>query len=459
MPDDHSLDLFDDAGNDEASSPPPSASEADEPRDQPAARDATARSTASERSPAPEPEPEAPRVWSVSQVNRAVRGMLEGNEPLWVGGEIGSWTRSRAGHCYFTLKDDRAQIRSVMFQREAQTLPIDPDEGMQVRALGQLTLYEARGEYQLVVRRLEAEGTEGLWRLAFEKLRGRLEAEGLLDPARKRRLPAYPECVGVVTSPTGAALRDIVSVLGRRAPWTRVVVSGTRVQGEGASVEIAEALDALATSGLCDVILVSRGGGSIEDLWAFNEEPVARAVAACPVPVVSAVGHEVDVTICDLVADLRAPTPSAGAEAVVPDAAVVLDTLRTTPERLARGLRGVATRRRDRIEHRLERLGRAVERRLAPVRQSVDLATARLERAMRSGIEGRRRSLRGSAGRLQALSPLATLQRGYAVARAPDGGVLRSVDDFETGRPFLVRVTDGTVRAETLDITRTTEDE
>ncbi|MEX0837360.1 MAG: exodeoxyribonuclease VII large subunit [Gemmatimonadota bacterium] len=440
MPDDHSLDLFDDGGddggNDEAPSPPA-------PQAPPAA-----------------PEPEGPRVWSVSQVNRAVRGMLEGNvEPLWVGGEIGSWTRSRAGHCYFTLKDDRAQIRSVMFQREAQTLPIDPDEGMQVRALGQLTLYEARGEYQLVVRRLEAEGTEGLWRLAFEKLRGRLAAEGLLDPARKRRLPAYPECVGVVTSPTGAALRDIVSVLRRRAPWTRVVVSGTRVQGDGASVEIAEALDALAASGLCDVILVSRGGGSIEDLWAFNEEPVARAVAACPVPVVSAVGHEVDVTICDLVADLRAPTPSAGAEAVVPDAAVVLDTLRTTPERLARGLRGVATRRRDRIEHRLERLGRAVERRLAPARQSVDLATARLERAMRSGIEGRRRALRGSAGRLQALSPLATLQRGYAVARAPDGGVLRSVDDFEAGRPFLVRVTDGTVRAETLDITRTTEDE
>jgi exodeoxyribonuclease VII large subunit len=453
LPDDLSLDLFADAGSDEepAAPAPPAPPETEPMAEAPPTPEPAA---------APTPEPDAPRVWSVSQVNRAVRGLLEGNvEPLWVGGEIGSWTRSRAGHCYFTLKDDRAQIRSVMFQREAETLPTDPDEGMQVRALGQLTLYEARGEYQLVVRRLEAEGTEGLWRLAFEKLRGRLEAEGLLDPARKRRLPAYPECVGVVTSPTGAALRDIVSVLRRRAPWTRVVVSGTRVQGEGASVEIAEALDELAASGHCDVILVSRGGGSIEDLWAFNEEPVARAVAACPVPVVSAVGHEVDVTICDLVADLRAPTPSAGAEAVVPDAAVVLDTLRTTPERLARGLRGVATRRRERIEHRLERLGRAIERRLAPARQSVDLATARLERAMRSGIEGRRRTLRGSAGRLQALSPLATLQRGYAVARAPDGEVLRSVDDFEAGRPFQVRVTDGTVTAETLDITRTADDE
>ncbi len=462
MSDDLSLDLFDDAGSDpEPAAPAPApAPGSDEPAGQRAGTGAPAPPSPSEPAAEPSAEPEGPRVWSVSQVNRAVRGLLEGNvEPLWVGGEIGSWTRSRAGHCYFTLKDDRAQIRSVMFQREAQTLPTDPDEGMQVRALGQLTLYEARGEYQLVVRRLEAEGTEGLWRLAFEKLRGRLESEGLLDPARKRRLPAYPACVGVVTSPTGAALRDIVSVLRRRAPWTRVVVSGTRVQGDGASVEIAEALDKLVASGLCDVILVSRGGGSIEDLWAFNEEPVARAVAACPVPVVSAVGHEVDVTICDLVADLRAPTPSAGAEAVVPDAAVVLDTLRTTPERLARGLRGVATRRRERIEHRLERLGRAVERRLAPARQSVDLATARLERAMRSCIEGRRRALRGSAGRLQALSPLATLQRGYAVARAPDGGVLRSVDDFEAGRPFLVRVTDGTVRAETLDITRTAEHE
>ncbi len=459
MPDDLSLDLFPDAQDDTAPSGRPSGS-----REDPAGERETEPVQEERPRQAAQPPKEAgreadgPRVWSVSQVNRAVRGMLESNvEPLWVGGEIGGWTRSRAGHCYFTLKDDRAQIRAVMFQREAQGLPTDPDEGMQVRTLGQLTLYEARGEYQLVVRRLEAEGTEGLWRLAFEKLRSRLEAEGLLDEARKRRLPRYPETVGVVTSPTGAALRDIISVLRRRAPWARLLVSGTRVQGEGASVEIAEALDRLAATGLCEVILVSRGGGSIEDLWAFNEEPVARAVAACPVPVVSAVGHEVDVTICDLVADLRAPTPSAGAEAVVPDAAVVLEALRRTPERLARGLRGVATRRRERIEHRLERLARAMERRLGPARQSVDLASAGLDRGVRGVLDRRRRALEGAAGRLEALSPLATLARGYSVARDGRGRVLRSVEDFEVNETFEVTVGDGRVVARTMEIRRERE--
>jgi exodeoxyribonuclease VII large subunit len=202
-----------------------------------------------EPEPAPEPptdvveeapEPPGPRVWSVSQVNRAVRGLLEGSvDPLWVGGEIGSWTRSRAGHRYFNLKDDRAQLRCVMFAREAEQLPVDPDEGTKVRAFGGLTLYEARGEYQLVVRKLEAEGAEGLWRIAFEKLRAKLEAEGLLDSGRKRPLPLHPACVGVVTSLEGAALRDIFSVVARRAPWTRVVARGSKVQGEGASAESA----------------------------------------------------------------------------------------------------------------------------------------------------------------------------------------------------------------------------
>jgi exodeoxyribonuclease VII large subunit len=451
VPEDLSLDLFADAPDVPVTAGPigevPNASE-------PRVADPTSDAEAPEPRPASR-EADGPRVWSVSQVNRAVRGMLESNvEPLWVGGEIGSWTRSRAGHCYFTLKDDRAQLRAVMFQREAQALPTDPDEGMKVRALGQLTLYEARGEYQLVVRRVEADGTEGLWRLAFEKLRARLEQEGLLEEARKRPLPRYPEVIGVVTSPTGAALRDIVSVLRRRAPWARLIVSGTRVQGEGASVEIAEALDRLVSKDLCEVILMSRGGGSIEDLWAFNEEPVARAVAACPVPVISAVGHEVDVTICDLVADVRAPTPSAGAEAVVPDAAVVLEALRRMPERLARGLREVATRRRERVGRRLERLARSMERRLRPARQSVDLANAGLERAVRGLLDRRRGALQASSGRLEALSPLATLSRGYAVTRDAQGRVLRSAEDFEIDVTFEVTLADGRVVARTLEIKR-----
>ena len=254
---------------------------------------------------------EPPRIWSVAELNRAVRGLLEFEfPPLYVAGEVANWKRASSGHCYFTLKDEAAQLRCVMWRSDATRLPIDPEEGMRVRAFGSATLYEARGDFQLNVRSLEGEGEAGLWKLAFEKLRARLEAEGLLDPARRRPIPAFPRSVGVVTSLSGAALRDILTVIGRRAPWTRVVLYGTRVQGEGASLEIAAAIGKLGGSGEVDLLIVGRGGGSIEDLWAFNEEPVARAIAECPVPVISAVGHETDVTIADLVADLRAPTPT-----------------------------------------------------------------------------------------------------------------------------------------------------
>ncbi|HET9949122.1 MAG TPA: exodeoxyribonuclease VII large subunit [Longimicrobiales bacterium] len=401
--------------------------------------------------PPPPPAPPRPKVWSVSQVNRAVRGLLESSvDPLWVGGEVAGWSRSRAGHCYFTLKDDRAQIRCVMFSREAMLLPADPEEGMQVRVFGELSLYEAKGEYQLIGRRVEAEGADGLWRLAFEKLRAKLEAEGLLAPERKRRLPRVPRCVGVVTSKDGAALHDILTVLRRRAPWTHVVLRATRVQGEGAALEIAAALEHLAGSGRCDVIIVGRGGGAVEDLWAFNEEPVARAIAASPVPVVSAVGHEVDVTISDLVADLRAPTPSAAAEAVVPDREVVVAQLGRAPAQLGRALRRAVERRRGGVEERMRRLGRAMERRFAPLRQTLDREMRRLERAAAGALGTRRRALAGAAGRLDALSPLATLRRGYSVARTPDGAVLRQRADFPPGRAFHLRVSDGTVRAESL---------
>ncbi len=402
-------------------------------------------------------EASQPRVWSVSQVNRAVRALLESSvDALWVGGEVTNWKRARSGHCYFTLKDDKAQLRCVMWRQDAQALPTDPDEGMQARAFGSLTLYEARGDYQLSVRKLEAEGAEGLWRLAFEKLRRKLEAEGLLDPSRKRVLPRYPACVGVVTSPTGAAIRDILTVLRRRAPWVRVLLRGVRVQGEGAAGEIARAVEALGRSGAPDVVIVGRGGGSLEDLWAFNEEPVARAVAACPVPVVSAVGHETDVTISDLVADLRAPTPSAAAEAVAPDGEAVLAQLRVLPTRLARGLRGTVERSRVTVGDRRQALRRAMERRVAPLLQATDLAEVRLERAVRQGLERRRQRLSALGGKLEALSPLATLERGYAVARGAGGRVLRRVRDFPAGLPFELRVADGSVSCEAIN--RTSEE-
>ena len=392
--------------------------------------------------------PVGPRVWSITQVNRAVKEMLESSiDALWIGGEVGQWTRSRPGHCYFTLKDEQAELRAVMFARDASLLPTDPEQGMKVRCFGDLTLYERRGNYQMIVRRVEAEGEDGLWRKAFEKLKGRLAGEGLLADERKLPLPAYPEVIGVVTSPTGAAVRDIVTVLRRRAPWSRIVLSPSRVQGEGASEELAKALDRLVESEVPDVIIVGRGGGSLEDLWAFNEEALARAIVASPIPIVSAVGHEVDVTISDLVADVRAPTPSAAAELVVPDGEVLLSSVRAAPLRLSRGVRRAAERRRARVTDRMRVLSRTMERSIRPARQAVGMDSERLERSIQQSLEQKRAAFSRLSGRLEALSPLATLARGYSVARTSDGTVLRRVTDFHPGLQFDLKVTDGTVEA------------
>lgn len=365
-----------------------------------------------------------PETLSVSRVNAMVRELLEGSiPPLWVGGEVSGWKRYGSGHCYFTLKDEQSQLRCVMFKRDAAQLPTDPEEGMQIRALGGLTVYERRGDYQLIVRRLEAAGGDGLWRLAFERLRETLEAEGLLAAERKRPLPRCPRTVGVVTSPVGAVFHDILHVIERRAPWTRVVLSPARVQGDGAAAEIAAALTRLGRTGSADVVIVGRGGGSIEDLWPFNEEPVARAIAASPVPVISAVGHETDVTIADLVADVRAPTPSAAAELAVLDGDALLRELGRFETRLRERLRAALDQRRRRVEilgDRLSRRGRALPR----------------EAAVR---------LSAVAGRLEALSPLASLARGYAVPLTPEGRVLRHTAEFHDGRSFRLRVVDGAV--------------
>jgi exodeoxyribonuclease VII large subunit len=389
------------------------------------------------------------RVWTVTQVNRAVRTLLEDTiEGLWITGEIANWTRARSGHCYFTLKDERAQLRCAMFKTEAATLPMDPEDGTTVRAIGGLTLYEARGEYQFVVRRLEAEGAEGLWRQAFERLRAQLEAEGLLAPERKRPLPRFPEAVGVVTSLAGAAHADILTVVRRRAPWTRVIVRGARVQGEGSGEEVAEAIRALGASGLVDVMIVGRGGGSLEDLWAFNEEVVARAIAECPVPVISAVGHEVDVTISDLVADFRAPTPSAGAEAAVKDGEGLAEALVVTRARMSGALRAMAFRRREVLGVRLGQLRRAGAGVVRPRREAVNQAGDGMERAIRKLATRNRARLSELAGKMDVLSPLATLSRGYALPQSADGSILRSVEAFEEGVRFSLQVSDGAVPCE-----------
>ncbi len=390
-----------------------------------------------------------PHVWSVTQVNRAVRGLLEDTiESLWIGGEVANWTRARSGHCYFTLKDEQSQLRSVMFKTEAETLPADPEEGTTVRAFGGLTLYEARGEYQLVVRRLEAQDAEGLWRQAFERLRLKLEAEGLLAPERKRALPRFPKAVGVVTSLAGAALADILTVVRRRAPWTRVVVRGARVQGEGSGDEVAEAIAALGGSGLVDVLIVGRGGGSLEDLWAFNEEVVARAIVACPVPVISAVGHEVDVTISDLVADVRAPTPSAGAEAAVEDGEGLSDALGVTRTRMSGALRAITFRRREVLGVRLGQLRRSGVGLVQPRREAVSRTGDRMESAVRGIATLKKARLTEVAGKMDVLSPLATLGRGYALPQDASGRILRTVEAFEKGDRFSLRVSDGSVPCE-----------
>lgn len=398
--------------------------------------------------PAPAAKPPAPKVWTVSQVNRAVRRLLEETLPqLWVTGEVANFKRHRSGHCYFTLRDRSAQIRCVMFRREAATLPIDPEEGMTLRVFGGLTLYEARGGYQFVAARIEAESADGIWKLAFERLRGRLDAEGLTDPARKRRLPEFPRAVGVVTSPTSAALRDILAVTARRAPWLRLLVRGTGVQGPGAGGEIAAAISAVAARGV-DVVIVARGGGSIEDLWGFNEEPVARAVAACPVPVVSGVGHETDVTICDLVADMRAATPSAAAEAVAPDGAALGRRLAALGQRLGRALSGQARARRWRLDRARDRLFGGVRRVVDARRQRLRGGRAGISQAMQGRILSERARLKEAAAAMEALSPLSTLARGYAVPLDSDGRLLRGVDDFVPADRFRLRVLDGNVPCE-----------
>jgi exodeoxyribonuclease VII large subunit len=398
------------------------------------------------RSAAPQ-APAEPTTLTVGALNGLVKDMLENRiPPLWVEGEISGWKCYASGHRYFCLRDGDAQINAVMFRSDAQRLPAEPEEGMRVRAFGSVTLYEKRGDYQLVVRRVEATGDGGLWRLAFNRLRDKLAAEGLLAPERKRPLPRYPRVVGVVTSPVGAALQDILNVIRRRAPWTRVVLSPARVQGEGAALEVARALRLFSKAAVpVDVIIVGRGGGSVEDLWAFNEEPVARAIVESPVPVISAVGHEVDVTIADLVADLRAPTPSAAAEHAVPDGDVLRQELAVARTRLARGLRRYAVARRERIERAGERLEDRMRRLLEARRRRLDLAHERMDRAIRRQVETRRATVARLAGQVHALSPLQALARGYAVPRDAAGQVLRRTSDFAPGAPFSLRVLDGTV--------------
>lgn len=367
---------------------------------------------------------------SVCDLALRTREVIESRlRSVWVRGEISDFKRHRNGHWYFCLRDRSAQIRCVVWSGDQHRMPAPPDDGMQVVLFGHMTVFAARTEVQLKVMRIEAEG-DGLWRKAMELTLARLRKEGLLDEARKRTLPRYPKRIAVVTSPDGAALRDIVAVLRKRNIGARVMVCPAKVQGDGAALEIAAALRRVIRWGKADVVIVGRGGGGKEDLWAFNDERVARAVVSCPVPVISAVGHEADITVCDAVADLRAPTPSAAAAAACASRDDVRIALVAARRDLASALVAKVT---------------DARRELATIRGAIVQSASR-------AVAGKRSGLKSAAARLNALSPLATLARGYAVARGPDGGALTSVAQFSAGARFELLLHDGRVASEAKEI-------
>lgn len=372
---------------------------------------------------------------TVAQLTAKIQSLVEGPlRAVTVQGEISNYTKAGSGHAYFTLKDESAQIRAVLWRSALQGLRFKIHDGLKVVARGGVTVYPARGSYQLVVEQLLPHGI-GPLELAFRQLRDRLEREGLFRAERKRPLPAIPRRIAIITSPTGAAIRDMLQILTRRWPGVDVVLLPVAVQGEGAASQIAEAFRLVPLLPRVDVVITGRGGGSLEDLWAFNEECVARAIAACPVPVISAVGHEVDVTIADFVADRRALTPSEAAELVVPDQADVRTALVEVERRLKQSLRSRAAMCRaelDRLAR--QRVFSQPGERVQSLRERVGEWRERLVRAMRNRYEQSRQHVAQMAGQLSALSPLEVLERGYSVTRhVSTKGVIRSAAALSPG--------------------------
>ena len=430
-----------------------------------------------------------------AQLNALARDLLEGSfAQVWVQGEISNFSRPASGHLYFTLKDDRAQVRCALFKQKALYLRFAPRDGALVLVRGRVTLYEARGEYQLVLEHMEEAG-EGALRIAFEALKQSLAAEGLFSAERKRALPRFIGRLAVITSPTGAAVRDVLSVLGRRFPMMDVDVLPVPVQGDGAAGEIRAMLARAIASNRYDTILLTRGGGSLEDLWSFNDEALARAIAASPIPIVSAVGHEVDFSLADFAADLRAPTPSAAAELMVPDRLELLASLAHSRRRMDAAMQrlreGLAQRadqaslrlralrpqlRLERGQHQLALLAnrlqsaqllalesraqrlrdrfRALELqhprlRLAALGHRADLLRQRLESAAQRDVQQRGIHLQGLARALHSLSPFATLSRGYAIVRDPATGVIiRDASQVSPGQTLEARLAAGEIEVQ-----------
>lgn len=391
---------------------------------------------------------QAMRVITVGQLNRYVKSLLEGDRNLlsvYIGGEISNFTNHyKSGHLYMSLKDETAVVKAVMFRGYASKLAFTPENGMKVIVKARVSLYEKDGAFQIYIEEMQPDGV-GALQIAYEQLKARLEKEGLFDPARKRPIPRYPQRVGVITSPTGAAVRDIMNVLGRRFPLAEIVFVPVLVQGEGAPPQLVRAVELFNEKKAADVLIIGRGGGSIEELWAFNDERVARAVAASAIPVISAVGHETDFTICDFAADLRAPTPSAAAELAVPDTRSLLSRLQQ-----------LQTVSRQAVVHRLQ----TERKRLAALREKrclstplfyvegqamrLDFATRAFSSAAQMQLTRADRRLAALSGKLDALSPLKVLSRGYSIVQK-EGAVVKSTAELSPGDELSLRMTDGAV--------------
>lgn len=400
----------------------------------------------------PKIPPNAPAepILTVSQLTAELKDVVESSFPsVWVTGEISNFSRPASGHCYLTLKDDEAQLRAVIWRTAASRVGFGLHDGLEVICQGHLDLYPPRGQYQLVIAQVLPKGL-GALELALRKLRDKLAAEGLFDARHKKPLPAFPRRVAFVTSPTGAAIRDFLEVLRRRWRGTSVVVVPVRVQGEGAAAEIAAAIAAVnRLADPPDVLVVGRGGGSIEDLWSFNEEAVVRAIFASRIPVISAVGHEIDVTLSDLVADIRALTPSEAAERLVPARDEIVAALDARRQRLVAALRNRAAHARSRLD---ALAGRAVFRRpydrVHQLAQRLDEWQSRASRAVRSCRERNAAKLEAISARIEALNPTAVLRRGYSITqRARDGHVVRKSDEVSPGDELITRVAEGVLHS------------
>lgn len=386
------------------------------------------------------------QILSVSELNRMVRDLLERNFPLfWISGEISNLTRAASGHWYFSLKDSKSQIRCVMFRGKNSYLNWTPMEGDKVEARANVTLYEARGDFQLTIEFLQRAGLGALFE-AFEKLKLKLQAEGLFDEARKREIPAFPRQIGIVTSADAAALHDVLTTLRRRMPSIPVIIYPTPVQGKGAAELIASAIDKASRRAECDVLIVCRGGGSIEDLWQFNEEIVARAIVKSSIPVISGVGHETDFTIADFAADRRAPTPTAAAELASPSREALLTTLIQRRRSMERSMRY-------RLQHYMQQLDFLGRRLLSPSQQlahkqeNLMQISMRLQNSMKQQLSKQQEKILRLSLNLKHLNPDAVLSRGYALIQSPDGTIVRSSEQVMPGDEIHIRFAEGSANA------------